>query len=437
MMGENFEYFLEVTNLSKNTLKQVVVNDKLSNNFKLVNATPKYSSLQGGAVSWALGQMAAGEKRTIRVTGSARDMGTLSCCASVSYDSNLCSNIQVVKPALQVTRVAPKEVLKCDPITLKYTVRNPGSGMARGVKVTEQLPAGLTTKSGSRTVMYDAGDLGAGKSKSFSVVVNASKRGEFTGQANANARSGLKAQSSPMTTVIREPSLTISQSCPEKALMGRKVRFDIKVRNTGNATAEEVTVTNPLPRGAKFLSATNGGTMGRGVVTWQLDGLAPGATESMSYTVKSDAGGSLPSTATAQTYCAPKATANCQVVVKGIPAVLLEVVDVNDPVEVGDTEVYRITVTNQGTAADTNIKILATLESGMEFVNTTGITKAGSTDRGQIVFNALSSLKPKQKASWEIRVRAAKQGDKRFRVKMTTDALERPVEETEATNFYE
>ena len=50
-------------------------------------------------------------------------------------------------------------------------------------------------------------------------------------------------------------------------------------------------------------------------------------------------------------------SSSCTTEVVGVPAILLEVVDVEDPVEVGKEAVYDIKVTNQGSAIGTNIRI--------------------------------------------------------------------------------
>ena len=121
--------------------------------------------------------------------------------------------------------------------------------------------------------------------------------------------------------------------------------------------------------------------------------------------------------------------------IEGIAAILLEVVDISDPIEVGQNETYLITVTNQGTKPDTNIRINCFLESTMKFVSASGETQTQAAD-GKIVFQPLDTLAPGDKATWKVVVQAINAGDVRFRVTMDSDQLTRNVVETEATNFY-
>jgi hypothetical protein len=122
--------------------------------------------------------------------------------------------------------------------------------------------------------------------------------------------------------------------------------------------------------------------------------------------------------------------------VTGIPAILLEVIDLEDPDEVGTTETYVITVTNQGSADDSGIRVVCTLEPNQEYVSSTGPT-TGAARGNVITFQPLRVLPPKQQAVWRVTVRNVKAGDVRFTTTMTSDNLTRNVEETEATNVYE
>ena len=117
-------------------------------------------------------------------------------------------------------------------------------------------------------------------------------------------------------------------------------------------------------------------------------------------------------------------------------AILLEVIDVDDPIRVGDNETYVITVTNQGSAPAQNVRIVCNLEQQHVFQTATGST-SGSHRGGTVTFEPLASLAPKAKATWRVVVKAGGAADARFKVAMTSNMIQRPVEETESTHFYE
>jgi uncharacterized repeat protein (TIGR01451 family) len=113
----------------------------------------------------------------------------------------------------------------------------------------------------------------------------------------------------------------------------------------------------------------------------------------------------------------------------------LEVVDVSDPIEVGADETYIITVTNQGTADDNNIRIVCTLPDEEDFVAAQGPAKF-KVEAKTVAFEPLPSLAPKDKAVYRVVVKGTKAADVRFKTSLTSDMLTSPVEETESTHIY-
>ena len=198
-----------------------------------------------------------------------------------------------------------------------------------------------------------------------------------------------------------------------------------------------VRIVDTVASGVKVSGASSGGQLNQQTneVVWSIPEIPGGDSVKLSLEVVPSTIGTLRNTATAVANCAPSVSAETTTRIEGIPAILLEVVDIEDPIEVGENVTYMVTVTNQGSAQGTNIRIECTLENSMQYVSSAGATMATPLEN-KIVFDALPTLKPKARASWKIVVRAAQSGDVRFMVKMTSDQISRHVVETEATNFY-
>jgi len=105
-------------------------------------------------------------------------------------------------------------------------------------------------------------------------------------------------------------------------------------------------------------------------------------------------------------------------------------------VEVGSTTTYLVTVSNEGSAADSNIRIVCMLDDKLQYVSSAGAT-AGSLMGKTVSFAPLQRLEPKTKATWRVIVKGVQAGDVRFRVTMHTDELALPIEEMEATHIYQ
>lgn len=432
-VGQEFAYTIKATNLTPCELDEVVVTDTVPQGIEYKGSTP--TGVQAGnLMTWDLGTIPGKGSKTISLKAAATGTGEFTNCIRATYKQKLCLTIKAVQPKLTLDKTAPAEVLVCDIIPVKLVVKNPGTGPATNVVVTDPLPAGMKTVDGKTEMKFDVGTLNAGESKEFTFNAQATKPGAYTNKAVATANGGLT-DDATTNTVVKQPVLTIAKTATEVAYEGRPVNYSIKVGNKGDAAAAGTVVTDTMPAGVTFVSATDGGTFANGVVTWNLGSLAAGAEKTLGITTKASAQGKQCNKVEAKATCAQPVDATACTEVKGVAALLLEVIDVSDPIEVNGQETYVITVTNQGTAVDTNIKIACTLEDSQSYVSSSGVT-AGTAAGQKVTFATLASLAPKAKAEWRVVVKALKVGDVRFAVQLDSDVLDRPVNETESTHQY-
>lgn len=433
-LGETFSYTIKVCNIASIPAGDVTVTDYCANTFTVVKSDPEAASGENNKLVWKIGDLAPGQCKTITVTGKATALGEFKNCLSATFSQAVCSTVNVTQPKLTLTAEAPKEVLKCEVIPVKYTVCNPGTGVAKDVTINATLPKGVTTDSGTNTIAIKVGDLAPGACKTAETVLRASASGKVDTKASATGSENLTADAST-STVVKQPKLEIAKTGPKMVFLGRDVTYNIKVTNTGDGEAREAVLEDALPTNASFVSATGKPITGNGKVVWNLGTLKPGDSVEGSVTVKPTGISTVSNSASAKAFCADAVSATAATEVKGIPAILLEVVDLVDPVEVGTETTYVITVTNQGSATDTNIKVVCTLEDAAGYVSGSGAT-AVSNQGKTVTMAPLASLAAGAKAEWKVVVKAVNQGDIRFAVQMTSDNITRPVNETEATNFY-
>ncbi|HZW10781.1 MAG TPA: hypothetical protein VFF69_12830 [Phycisphaerales bacterium] len=437
-LGQPYQYQLQVCNLTETELQNVVVTNENTNNLEITEADPRPSRGPDGNPQWVLGSLAPDDMQIITVTGVARESGVSSNCVTVSYNNFLCAETRVVSPDLALVKTATSEALACEPIELTYTVSNTGTGSCDNVVVTDELPEGLTLAEGGRSVRFNAGTLAAGESKEHRVSVRAAGPGRYTSAPSVTSDCGIQGQAEPVSTIVRQPVLAMEADCGgERVFLGRNVTFTFNLSNTGDAACNETVVTARLPSGATFVSADNNGQASGNTVTWNVGSIpAEGGERSVSVTVSPQGLGDLEVSATAECVCAEPVTANCSIGIQGIPAILLEVIDSNDPIQIGEEVTYVIQVTNQGSAPGTGIRIVCELPTEETFVSAGGAT-TGTLSGRTVTFAPLPNLPPKARAEFRVTVRANAPADVRFLTSMTSDQFERPVQETESTNLYE
>jgi len=431
-----YTYEIKVTNVTSNKLEGVEIVESVPAGLKLADAIQGATlHVDGQTARIGVGSLNPGESKTIKIGATATQAGAVSGCSAISYNTSLCLGLNVVSPALTANATLPDgDVLLCDRIPLKVTVSNSGTGLARNIKVTDTLPDGLTTLDGVKELSLDIGNLAAGESKTVEVLLKASKTGSYATQLEATG-DDLPAQSVAANVNVRQPRLVVSKAGPKNIFVGAPFNYELEVENKGDGIARAAILTDNLPSGFEVVDASDNATVAAGRVTWQVGDLAPGAKRKVLLTVRGTAIGTARNSVTAQADCADPATVSAETQVAGVPAILLEAVDSPDPIQIGQDTVYTVTVTNQGSIPLTNVKVVNTIEGGMEFLSAGGATE-GKLEGSEIKFAPIATLAPGATAVFTVKIKAVESKVVIFKTRASSDQLNRDSTDEESTNFY-
>jgi uncharacterized repeat protein (TIGR01451 family) len=435
-LNRPFDYFIKVTNLTDTMLTDIVITEELSDNFEYTSANPVPKEDIDKLV-WEIKSLRPKATRHMTVSGVATRIDPLkNSTIVVTPIVSASAPIRIVQPKLELTRTSPTEALLCEPIPVVFVVTNTGTGSARNVKIVDTLPTGLRTIDGKSKLVFDVGTLTEGQSQQFSAELRANKTGKYFSKAVASSTSAPTAESEETMTTVGLPVLAIMNNGPERQYIGRTLTYEITVTNKSNVPAKNTVIEDNIPEGSTSIEASQGAKLSGLKLVWELGTLEPGTSKKVHVSYTPNKAGTLTNGAIATAYCSEPVIAAVKTIVTGIPAVSMEVVDVHDPVKIGDRTTYVISVTNQGSAIATNISITCILEDNVRYISSAGAT-AGSIKDQIVKFSPLSSLAPKDKAAWRVVVGAVRPGDVRFKAIMNVDQLTRPVEEAEATHLYE
>ena len=430
-----FSYTIKVSNLTDTVLTDIAVTETLSKEFEFKAAEP-VAQTEGNKLTWLIDTLGPKANKSIRISGVATASKSLEQSTAITHTMRGTAAVKVVEPTLALRKVAPPEALICEPIQVEYVVTNTGTGAAQNVQVVDNLPAGMLTADGKGKVVLDAGTLAAGESRQFSIKLRATKTGVYVGKATASSASGLKAESEPATTNIRQPVLTLTKAGPKRQYLGRSVAYEITVFNKGDGPAQNTIIEDIVPPSVANIEATTGAQFSGSKLIWELGTIEPNTSKKVRVSYTPAREGDLMASATASAYCAEPVADSAKTTITGIASTRLEVVDAEDPVEVGGNTTYIVTASNEGSAADGNIRIICQLDDKVQFVTAAGAT-AGSLIGKTVSFAPLRTLEPKTKASWRVIVKGLQAGDVRFKATMHTDQLALPLEGMEATHIYQ
>lgn len=190
------------------------------------------------------------------------------------------------------------------------------------------------------------------------------------------------------TLVPAAPTITITKTdAPDPVAAGANLTYTINWSVSGSAAASNVVVTDPLPLNTTFVSASQGGTLANGVVTWTLGTQFPGAAGTLTLVVKVANpivnGTILTNTATMDSTENDPVSASATTPVQSGPVLsITKTENIAEFANPGQTVTYTITVTNATTATDTAraIVVTDTLPAGLVFEDGTAVKTFAAFD---------------------------------------------------------
>ena len=376
---------------------------------------------------WTIGMLAPREEVQIRVSGVPTQVGEMDSCVYATYEKALCTTLSVIKPELSLIREWVDEegrvqdrFLICDPVFVRYTIMNEGVGTTPPAVITEELPKGLVAAEGGQNINIEAGELEAGESETFTVALNARTVGQVSSRAVARAGE-LSSRSNAEPIYLEEAEIDVSVNGRGNQYIGRDVEYEITVQNLSEEVPAENTRVRIPGIEQRMRFANTNREIPNTVDVFTIGTIPPGESRSFSIVFSAEDEGEVATRVEAMARCAENASTTISTEFRGIPALQVVVVDQQDPVPVGEQTVYEITVLNEGSATDANIRLSGELPAGLEFVSGTGDSNVQG--EGQNVnFGPIQNLEPGERASWLVTVRGVKAGKGDFNVNLKSNA---------------
>lgn len=347
--GQNVTYTITVNNSGPNAATNVQITDTLPSQLQFVSATSggtAIGSATGQNYSATIPTLASGATTTILLVATVRASatGNVANTINVTADNptfetpgraNSATDTDTLNRVvtLNVNKTDSTDTVTAGGANFQYIVTafNSGSADAPSVLFSDPLPTGVTFVSGTfeinestprtGTVTFNSttnrleanlGTLLAGGSSTtnralITLVVRAdagAAAGIVTNTATLTSPDNTTGVSDSETTqVTRSFDLTVSKTDNvDNVNRGQSVVYTIVVTNSGPSTATNVTVTDILPTGMTFQSASTGFTNNAGTITGSIASIASGqtATVTITATVNNDVpnGANLTNTAT-------------------------------------------------------------------------------------------------------------------------------------------
>jgi uncharacterized repeat protein (TIGR01451 family) len=414
------EFTLELRNRGPDQTDNVAVTDQLPAGLTLVQAIPSKGTYTPATGVWAVGTMARDEVATLvlrtnwngapvtnvaEVTGSSLPDPDSTPGNGVPGEDDISTAtlpVQIADLELTKRASAPRVNVGAN-VTFTIEVTNRGPDPATGVRVSERLPNGLGFVSATPSQgTYDSasgdwiiGAIPVNGQVTLTLVAQVLGNGPFTNSAQVSASNQYDPDSRPnndnpteddqdFATVAGDSAdLSVTKTVDNpRPNVGNQIVYTVTVNNAGPSVATGVELTDRLPAGLEFVSATpSQGAYNNTTGLWTVGTLPVNADATLQITAIVRSAAPLRNTAevTASDLPDPDSTPgnndpseDDQASVILSPRVadlsLTKAVD-NDRPAVGSQVTFTITVTNNGPDAATGVEALEQLPAGLTYVS--------------------------------------------------------------------
>ena len=425
---------LVIKNSGKLVAKDIVVEAYFPRTVKLIDANPFPNDSKDHLV-WIFEHLDPGQEKTVEITMIPSRRGELATSATVRFTGVATSVVNVEEPQIGLTISGAHDVMVGETLVQTIVVSNSGTGIAHDVVVHAKVPEGLEHPRG-KVVEMGIGSLGPGESRELRLPLAAIAGCEAVLIVEARGSSNLS-QTAQSAIKIAAPKLGVEVTGPSLRYIGRHAQYVVTVTNEGVAATDNVRIVHLVPEGFDFIKADKGGKYeaATGSVSWFIGRLEAGESLQVSTDLNARQTGEflhhVQATGESGTMAAAKTTTR----VDGSSKVVMEVVDLDDPVEIGTQTAYEIRIRNDGSKASQGLRIACELPDGVELIDTKGPTEH-FLEKGVLHFKPLAELAAGAKTTYLIRVNGRVAGNLRLRAKLTSTASPEPIVVEEITKFY-
>lgn len=381
--GDRLTYTIGYRNTGAENLTNAVVTDIIDSSLTVDTSTiTSPGSLSGGTITWSLGTIAAGgATQTVSFEATVNvvpDGTTVTNSATVDGDamapatSNVVSTTINSEADLGVTKsVTPSPATAGGQAVFRIIVTNNGPNGNAGFQVSDTLPVqfGSINAPGcsvvGQAVTCLSGGIANGASQTFTVTATASSSvphgtvvtntATVATTSTTDPSAANNSASVPVTIQASADLSVLKTASPDPVTAGQQLTYTVTVTNQGPSDNAGFTLTDPLPSGVSFGSASAGCSQSGGTVTCTSSGLANGS--SAVFTITGTVAASVPNGTTVTNTASiasnatsdPDASDNSDDVVVTVRAIAdLSIVktDSPDPVIAGTTLTYSVTITN-------------------------------------------------------------------------------------------
>jgi len=335
-------------------------------------------------------------------------------------------NVQVHQPKLELELSGPADVQLGVPEKYRMRIKNPGSA------VLPDLTLSLQTET---TSQYDSqiGPIAPGSEKIIDVELTFDHPGLFPIVAAAKDPSGKLQQRQRIDVQVQKIEIKATWFGPEEFIQGSKADYELVIENSGGIPAANLACSIAIPDGIEMIELPEGVTRQGNELRWSIPKLDPKSQFTLPVRCDMNRSGNHTLTFQARSDQNINLRSDISTLVEAIADLELVVNEPQAPAPVGARVVYELQVSNRGSKAAEDIRVVAQFSEGIEPLALEG--HAGRIVPGQALFDNLPSIGPNQTITLRVICQASKNGVHRFRAAVQSPSSQEDLLEEGSTRF--
>lgn len=335
-------------------------------------------------------------------------------------------NVQVHQPKLELELSGPAEVQLGAPEKYRMRIKNPGSA------VLPDLTLSLQTET---TSQYDSqiGPIAPGSEKIIDIELTFDHPGLFPIVAAAKDPSGKLQQRQRIDVQVQKIEVKATWFGPEEFIQGSKADYELVIENSGGIPAANLACSIAIPDGIELIELPEGVTRQGNELRWSIPKLDPRSQFTLPVRCEMNRSGNHTLAFQARSDQNITLRSDISTLVEAIADLELVVKEPQAPAPVGTRVVYELQVSNLGSKAAENIRVVAQFSEGIEPLALEG--HAGRIVPGQALFENLTSIGPNQTVTLRVICQASKNGVHRFRAAVQSPSSQEDLLEEGSTRF--
>lgn len=426
-LNQEVTFTTSATNTGSAESGAITLTAPIPDGLQYVRSTPPANN-DGKTLIWTFGNLPPGQAHSVQTVYRAARAGPIRSLALLTTEDGQKDQkeliTQVTTPQLTMSIDSPLSAVVGTPINFKILLNNPGSGPLDDIFLVAKIPAGMEYLDQGRqwkesdTLNVRVPGMAAGAGREEVLTLRPARAGTYTLLVSASA-SGLNTQAQRQVTVT-EPKVSLEIDGPKQRYVGRPAEYKIAVTNPGGGPLSNVVVRDRLPSELEFQQAGQGGRYENGEVTWNVGMLQPGERKVLELVALAARPAKLAEQQAEVVADGLRRDARATLEIQGIATIDLSLSGLNNPVEVGKPVIYRLEVSNKGSAPLSRIEVKATASEQLQPTKAQGPSR--ETVAGRLVtFERTDNVQPGSKVTYFIECNAEKAGDARLKVEVTSE----------------